>query len=304
MSCFAEQMALSKKEEKLFESENATHVAAILPVDGQLSLLDKSQIPQVDPWMYRLSVTGLVKKALRLSLNDIYEEFPKVSVTTSGHQTGYANPFFKRVEWSGIRLRHVLLASGVDAGTRFVEFAGIENLQVGNEMKKLGYSLPIKTALNPDIILAYEMNGKTLPAEQGFPLCMIAPNVSGVPVARWLREIRLLAHKIPRQSNEIKAIISTPRDGETILDHVVSFEGYAISGAGRKIDRVELSADGGRHWTDGRIQKNCNPGEWCYWESCLKLHEGTHHIYVRAWDSDANVSAALHGVRVKIVEDE
>src|SRR5262245_19126774 len=130
MSCFAEQMTLSKKDENLFESQNASHVTAILPVEGQLPLLDKSLIPQVDPWMYRLFVTGLVKKALRLSLNDIYEQFPKVSVTTSGQQTGYANPFYRRVEWSGIRLRHVLLASGVQEGTRFVAFAGIENLQV------------------------------------------------------------------------------------------------------------------------------------------------------------------------------
>ncbi len=304
MSQFAEQMALSKPEDGLLEAADAPNFAALLPVSDQLSISDKNLIPQVDPWMYRLYVTGLVKKALSLSLNDLYEEFPKVSVTTSlplGEQ-GY--PFSRRVQWSGIRLRHVLLAAGVMPETRFVDFAGSENQTTESYDNPYIFSLPVKTALTPDILLAYEMNGATLPAEQGFPLCVIAPNAGGAPVARWLREIRLSTHRLPRQSNEIKAIISTPRDRETILDNFVSFEGYAIANAGRQIERVELSADGGKNWTDAQVRQKCNPGEWCFWEGCLKLREGSHQVYVRAWDSSANVSAALHSVRFKVVEDE
>jgi len=304
MSRFAEQMALSKPEDRLFDAENAANIPALLPIANQLSIPDKSLIPQVDPWLYRLTVSGLVKKALSLSLNDIYEEFPKVTLTTTLTQSQISYPFFTQVKWSGIRLRHVLLAAGVDPQARFVDFAGVENQTTASEENSFAYSLPVKAALSPDILLAYEVNGVTLPAEQGFPLCVIAPDKSGKPVARWLREIRLSAHHLPRQSKAIKAIISTPRDSETILDNFVTFEGYAITSGGRQLERVELSADGGRNWTDAEVQQHCNPGEWCFWEACLKLREGTHQIYVRAWDSQSNVSAALHSVRIRVIEDE
>jgi sulfite oxidase len=303
MSRFAEQMALSKPEDRLFDAENAANIPALLPINNQLSITDKSLIPQVDPWLYRLTVSGLVKKALSLSLNDIYEEFPKVTLTTTLAQAQISYPFFTQLHWSGIRLRHVLLAAGVDPQARFVDFAGVENRTSTTDENSFAYSLPVKAALSPDILLAYEVNGATLPAEHGFPLCVIAPNGGSKPVARWLREIRLSAHHLPRQSKGIKAIISTPRDSETILDNVVTFEGYAIASGGR-LGRVELSADGGRNWTDAKLQQHCNPGEWCFWEACLKLREGTHQIYVRAWDSQSNVSATLHSVRIRVVEDE
>ncbi len=54
-------------------------------------------------------------------------------------------------------------------------------------------SIPITKALNyrGDVILAYEMNGQSIPLEHGFPVRAIVPGHVGVRNVKWVNKITL-----------------------------------------------------------------------------------------------------------------
>ncbi|MDP6107609.1 MAG: molybdopterin-dependent oxidoreductase, partial [Candidatus Brocadiia bacterium] len=53
-------------------------------------------------------------------------------------------------------------------------------------------SLPMDTALDPDTILAHEMNGERLPEDHGHPIRLVVPRWFGMASAKWLRRITVL----------------------------------------------------------------------------------------------------------------
>jgi DMSO/TMAO reductase YedYZ molybdopterin-dependent catalytic subunit len=75
------------------------------------------------------------------------------------------------------------------AGVKFTDFAKQYNLDAQSQMKFVGLTTPdkqyyvgidTKSILHPQTILCYEMNGKPLPMNQGFPLRLIIPVKYGV----------------------------------------------------------------------------------------------------------------------------
>jgi len=48
-----------------------------------------------------------------------------------------------------------------------------------------------------DIILAYEMNGETLPKDHGYPLRLICPGMIGAKSVKWLSRIMVLDSESP-----------------------------------------------------------------------------------------------------------
>jgi sulfite oxidase len=302
----------------------------LLTPDGLFFVPDYENIPKIDVENYHLAVTGMVKKELSLSFEDIQEEFPKVSIIAMLQTDNAGNT----ARFAGIRLRHVLLAAGVNAETRYVAFSGPDDGQPNGQGTGFSGLIPIRKAMNPEVILAYEMNDEPLLVAQGFPLRVIVPGNDGAMDIKWVTEIRLLAEVQEKHFDDIAepisvdgnlkvkqveesslpeapavmAVICNPRDGETILDDLIVIEGYAMAIEGRPIQHVELSADGGKSWSDAKILKNDNPWAWCFWEAYLKLHPGSHQILVKAWDDEGNSNGIQkthpHSIRFKIAVDD
>lgn len=63
-----------------------------------------------------------------------------------------------------------------------------EGLDTDAAYMPYGASVPIEKAMDPrgDVILAYEMNGETLPRDHGFPVRVIAPGIVGARSVKWL----------------------------------------------------------------------------------------------------------------------
>ena len=60
---------------------------------------------------------------------------------------------------------------------------------------------------------------------------------------------------------------------------------YAIA-SGRPVARVDVSADGGRSWTQAEIDVPLDgPWAWTLWRAELDLPRGEHELVVRAWDA-------------------
>jgi sulfite oxidase len=319
----------------------------ILIGEGLFLSQDLPRAPKIDVENYQLSVTGLVKKELLLSFEDIQEEFPKVSISTrleaadEGVESDLNSINQRRMisteaqprtsRFSGIRLRHVLLAAGVNPDTRYVAFKGFDTEPAA------GFSglIPIRKAMSPEVILAYEINDEPMPISKGFPLRLLVPGNDQTMSLKWIQEIRLLSEAGAPQSEEsirtdlpagdkfkttrlrqnmlpeapsVIAVICNPKDGETVLDDLIIVEGYAMAVEGCPISRVELSSDGGKSWTDATILKNDNPWAWCFWESYLKLRPGPHQILVRAHDEEGNTNGIQkthpHSIGLKILVDD
>ena len=71
---------------------------------------------------------------------------------------------------------------------KHVQFEGYDK---GADGSPYGASIPISKAFTPygDVLLAYEMNGETLPRDHGYPIRAVVPGVVGTRNVKWLNNI-------------------------------------------------------------------------------------------------------------------
>jgi sulfite oxidase len=74
--------------------------------------------------------------------------------------------------------------------------------------------------------------------------------------------------------------------GEVLDGTTLRAEGYAVAGGPRRVERVEVSADGGRSWRPAELVGGGEPWKWRLWRAELDAGAGAGELVVRAWDSD------------------
>lgn len=165
-------------------------------------------VPVVDPAPYRLAVTGLVDRELRLSLESLRREFVPSTVTATLQCAGNRRRELHAVRpiegeipwdaaavgtavWTGASLAEVLRAAGVRGAGRHVLFVGLD--AVAADAHGFGGSVPLEKATSPEVLLAYEMNGSPLPPVHGFPLRVVVPGYIGARSVKWLRSVAVAA---------------------------------------------------------------------------------------------------------------
>uniref|UniRef100_A0A7S3EBA6 Nitrate reductase n=1 Tax=Rhodosorus marinus TaxID=101924 RepID=A0A7S3EBA6_9RHOD len=246
--------------------------------------------------------------------------------------------------WTGVRLRDLLLKAGIRMNkARHVCFVGVEDEGLPNGT--YGTSIDLATAMDPfgEVIIAYEQNGMRLTTDHGFPVRVIIPGWIGGRMVKWLEYITVqdepsdnfyhffdnrimpphvdaeLAKKegwwykpeyLFNQLN-INSAIGSP-DHDEILELTkpsdYTMRGYAYSGGGRKITRVEVSFDGGKIWelcdvTYPEEEYSHTPqfGKyycWCFWtlkvntSKFLECGMGYGELCCRAWDEANNAQPA------------
>nr|DBA32909.1 TPA: hypothetical protein GDO54_000658 [Pyxicephalus adspersus] len=229
--------------------------------------------------------------------------------------------------WAGVRLRDVLLQAGYTEEASkglHVHFEGLDQDLTGT---KYGASISFQRAMNEknEVLLAYEMNGEPLPKDHGFPLRVIVPGVVGARNVKWLGRIQVCTEESPShwQQNDYKGFnpstdwdtvdfksapaiqelpvqsaITEPKPGQTVTpdsDGKVTVQGYAWSGDGREIVRVDVSFDGGKTWhvaeLFGEKQKQGQSWAWKLWklEATLPTEDKEVTIICKAVDSSYNV---------------
>jgi len=230
-------------------------------------------------------------------------------------------------KWGGVYLREVLLhCAGVSL--EGIESTGSAHHVVFHGMDDMQASIPIEKALGPygDVLLAYEMNGEPLPPEHGFPLRVVVPGVVGVRNVKWVGRIsvsleeaqgpwqRGIAYKgfspnvksfdgidveaiQSMQEMPVQSSIVFPKPGTTIDLDDINCSGFAWSGGGRGIVRVDVSADGGKTWITadlgaGSEQNMTRAWAWTFWEASVPVPEELRGkevtLLCRATDSSYN----------------
>jgi len=129
----------------------------------------------VAPAGWALSVRGLVERPITLSVQDL-QRLPRTSTRVRHH---CVEGWSAVASWQGVRLSEVARLVRVDPRARYVEFRSFDS----------GYwsSWDLESALHPQTILAYGMNGRELPVAHGAPLRVRVETQLGYKSMKYLR---------------------------------------------------------------------------------------------------------------------
>ena len=147
-------------------------------LDPSTGLHVTGSIQQIEITGYRLAVTGEVDKPLSLT----YDELRCMPRTEARPKLVCPGFFEDTATWAGTPLGFLLRSAKVRVGAREVLLIGADNYSV---------VVPLKKAISGENFLAYEWEGKALPALHGFPLRAIFPGSEGNQWVKWLVKIEV-----------------------------------------------------------------------------------------------------------------
>jgi sulfane dehydrogenase subunit SoxC len=238
-------------------------------------------VPNIDPAQHRLTIHGLVERPLVLTMDEI-RRLPSVSRIAflecggnSGAEWGAKTaPDAQRAyglascsEWTGVQLSLLLNEVGLKPNAKWI-------IGEGADACRMQRSFPIAGALE-DGLLAYGQNGEPLRPEQGFPLRLLRPGWEGNVQVKWIQRLHVTDQpymvrdetskysdlmpdgkaRIFTLTQEAKSVVTFPSGGQQLPGPgLYELTGLAWSGRGR-VERVEVTFDGGRTWQDARLQE-------------------------------------------------
>ncbi len=268
---------------------------------------------------WRLKLDGVVNRPLTLSMDDL-KKMPSVELVGVLECAGNGRSFYQprvagtqwefgsvgNARWAGVRFRDVLEKAGLKDSAQNILLDGLD-VPLG-KMPDFQRTVPVKKALHPDTLLAYEMNGQALPIEHGFPLRLIVPGWAGDSWVKWLGHIEVLDREfegfwmktayrhpthpvepgtavdpkemVPVTDLNVKSVIATPGAG-WIKPGRVRISGTAWSNTS-PVTRVDVSVDGGSTWKPAKLGKDKGQYAWRLWQLDWLAAQGQHTLVARA----------------------
>lgn len=290
-------------------------------------------VPDINIKDYKINITNKDFK-LSLSIDDIKQKLKNKKVISTiqcgGNRRGDLNVIDKTLgtplnigaistaEWEGVLLRDLLLLSNVtdedvlSGKVKHIQFEGEDGVKS---------SIPVEKAMNlyGDVLLAYKMNGEDIPRDHGYPLRLIVPGHVGIRNTKWIKNITIseeesegtwqrgISYKgVPHYIKDVKHVdlnnIASVQEmpvQSCIVDvnkenDILKVKGFAWSGGGRGIIRVDVSPDDGNTWKmaklkDGSDQPLNRAWAWTFWEVEIDPKKYKNKIYCKATDSSYNV---------------
>src|SRR6266481_5255954 len=135
---------------------------------------------------FRLTVDGMVKKPLSLTLDEVKAMPSRTQITMHNCDEGWS----AIGQWTGVPLGHLLQTAELMPNARFIVFHCLDELERAPNRGGFYYeSLDLFDALHPQTILAYGMNGEPLPVRHGAPLRLRVERQVGYKHAKYLTRI-------------------------------------------------------------------------------------------------------------------
>jgi len=179
--------------------------------------------------------------------------------------------------WRGTPLRPLLEEAGLREDAVDVVFTGLDHGHEGGVEQSFQRSMSVGDALEAEAVLAYEMNGRPLLPQHGFPLRLVVPGWYGMTNVKWLTRIEAVGepftgyqqtrYRIRRDEDDEgeavtrmlpRALMLPPGDPDFLTrERIVrqgacTLTGRAWSGRGEVVS-VEVSTDGGRTWAEATL---------------------------------------------------
>src|SRR5262249_34732044 len=140
----------------------------------------------------------------------------------------------------------------------------------------------------PEVLIAYQMNGRDLPKDHGYPVRAIVPGHYGMACVKWLTGIRAVTEPFqgywqtsdyaywdyadgqpirrPLGEMRIKSEITRP----VVYERLAANQAYTITGASwageTEIARVAVTMDGGVTWAEAEFLDPVRRYAWRRWK--------------------------------------
>lgn len=208
--------------------------------------------------------------------------------------------------WTGASLGDVLALVGIPIDAREVVLEGADAgpIEGWEGIHRFARSLPLQKALDPDVLVAYEINGEPIAVERGGPVRVIVPGWYATDSVKWLDRLWFTSQEFggvfqahdyrfrtPGESGPgqrmdelpVHALITSPAEGESgVATGVVDVRGIAWGGGGG-IAEVLIRLDDGP-WFAAELGSFRGAYARLSWEGRCLVGPGVREIACRAID--------------------
>jgi DMSO/TMAO reductase YedYZ molybdopterin-dependent catalytic subunit len=292
--------------------------------------------PTLDLAAYQLCIDGAVKKPFSLSykeLRDMPSETRVAALECAGNSRVFLVPQVEgaqwelgavgNAEWTGVPLSALLERAGMQEDACEIVLEGADRgtpKETPVPPGQIAYarSLPRAKAIQREVLIAYEMNGRDLPPDHGFPLRAIVPGHYGMASVKWLKRIHAVpepfqgywqtsdygywddldGQPVRRALGEIqvKSEITRPAVYETLAPN----QAYTVSGAAwageTEVTNVAVSTDGGNSWAEAEFVDPVHRHAWRRWKFDWQVPDkrGRYVLMARATDAKGGTQPDEH----------
>jgi DMSO/TMAO reductase YedYZ molybdopterin-dependent catalytic subunit len=299
-------MTVRMNEPRNLEAPFSEQSTFLTPTD-QFFIRSHFPIPDLDSDTHRIKVEGAVENPLELSLADLRAmpaQTRPLTLECAGNGRVFLVPPVRGLqwqlgavgtaEWTGVPLAAILEKARARPSAIEVILVGADRGTIAADPATPGpipfdRGIPIAKAKQPEVLLAYAMNGEPLSPAHGGPVRVVVGGWYGMASIKWLARIVVtetpydgywqtfdysyferrhggLPTLKPITAVQPKAQIARPTFGEVIsAGRSYTVRGMAWAGEAA-VGKVEVSTDGGKTWSEARLTGNAQPFCWRSWE--------------------------------------
>ena len=293
---------------------------------GMHYLLTHFDYPYLVADKWTLEIGGLVDQPISLSLDDL-KSLPQISQTVTLECAGngraniekryqsmpWHNEAVSTAKWTGVRLSDVLAKVEIAPTAIEIVFYGADHGQDSLGEHDFGRSLSCEHAVQPEVMLVYEMNGLALLPQHGAPVRLVVPGWYGMASVKWLTRIEAIDRVFdgPQQTGtyifrdkaedegtfvqevRVRSLMIPPGFPDFYARHrtadagPIEIMGRAWSGNGVGISQVQIAVDG--IWRDATLTTPDSQYAWTRWNWHWDATPGEHVLQCRATDNNGQV---------------
>jgi DMSO/TMAO reductase YedYZ molybdopterin-dependent catalytic subunit len=251
--------------------------------------------PRIDVGLWHLEVSGLVENRAVYRFADFKSITPVEQETTlMCISNGLDAGLMSNAVWKGVRMHDLLDMAAPLANAAKVRLHGVDNYTD---------TILLEKAMDPATIVAYEMNGVTLPHRHGYPARAVVPGYFGEKHVKWLTRIEVTTADAkgfyetqgwgPDFTVPTRSRIDVPYHQERIAmrdaQNGIAVKGIAFGGD-RGITKVEVSFDDGGNWTEAKIDYPGTKLTWALWSFEWRPQNADDYtLVVRATDGEGEL---------------
>ena len=298
-------LIVRQKEPKVFETP-LDRIDSFLTPNELFYIRSHASAPKLDITSYRLQIDGAVRNPLSLTyqqLRDMAAESRTAILECAGNSRVFLVPSVQgaqwelgavgNAEWTGVPLSVLLERAGLEDDACEIVLEGPDRAIPKEGVLPPGRicyarSLTRAKALQPDVLIAYQMNGRDLSPDHGYPVRAIVPGHYAMASVKWLTRIYAVREPFqgywqtsdygywdyvdgepvrrPLGEINVKSEIFRPTIYETVAPNQL-YTVYGAAWAGEtEVTEVSVSTDGGRTWADAKLVDPPQRYAWRRWK--------------------------------------
>ncbi|GAL84378.1 molybdopterin-binding oxidoreductase [Sporocytophaga myxococcoides] len=150
----------------------------------------------LDAWMLNIQNNGTIRELNKLTMTITLDDIKKLPKTELTFEFKCIEGWSEISNWGGAKFSDFMIEyglGGLNADDEITNLAEHVKLETPDGAYYVG--LDIKSALHPQTLLCYEMNGRPLTSEHGAPLRLIVPIKYGIKSIKRIGKITFVGNR-------------------------------------------------------------------------------------------------------------